>query len=136
MSRSNRPPARPQSLADFQRQLKEGAARSSEHPLMRETQENFHRFAGALRRPPLRPPQPSAPPREGKRQKGGGRRPALSPDTIVRLRTAYRNGLRRKPKLAAPSLAYKFLRGLLSETERTVSDRTLMRWVIKPVRTK
>src|SRR5262245_39346026 len=75
-------------------------------------------------------------PAQRKRRKGGGRRPALSTDTVTRLRTAYRNALRSKPKLAGSSLAYKFLHGRLPEAERNVSDRTLMRWIISVIRTK
>jgi len=76
------------------------------------------------------------PPRSRKRREGGGRPPALSAATTERLEKAYQTELKRKPQLAKTSLALKFLKRWLPEAERNVSDRTLVRWIIKPVRTK
>ena len=121
---------KPQSLRDLQRQTKEDAERWREHPLVREETPKLRRLAEALRMKP----QPSAPPSKQKRQEGRGRPGKLSADTIARLRGAYQKRLKAKPKSAVGRRAYTFLRGLLPESERGVSDRTLYRCIIKPVR--
>jgi hypothetical protein len=132
VGQSNRPPPSPQSLRNLLRQLKKGAERWSEHPLAHESQENLRQLAEMLRVNP--PPPPSAPSKQ-KQRKGQGRPGKLSADTIVRLRQAYQKRLKDRPKFAVGERAYKFLRGLLPESERGVSDRTLYRCIIKPVRT-
>ena len=130
MGQSNRPSPSPQSLRNLLRQLKKGAERWSEHPLAHEPQENLRQLAKTLR---VNPPSPPAPSKQ-KQQKGRGRTLKLSTDTIVRLQRAYREQLKDKPKFAVGERAYKFLRELLPESERGVSDRTLYRCIINPVR--
>lgn len=133
MAENKRAAPKPQSLRDLQRQIKEDAERWREHPLVREEIPKLRRLAEALRMKP-QPPQPSAPPSKQKRRKGRGRPGKLSADTIARLRGAYQKRLKAKPKFAVGERAYKFLRELLPESERGVSDRTLYRYIIKPVR--
>ena len=132
VGQSNRPSPSPQSLRNLVRQLKKGAERWSEHPLTHESQENLRQLAEVLRANP--PPPPSAPSKQ-KQRKGRGRTPKLSAETIVRLRKAYAKQLKTKPMYAVGERACKFLRGLLPESERGVSPRTLYRCIINPVRT-
>ena len=129
MAQSNRSSPSPQSLRNLLHQLKKGAERWSEHPLAHESQENLRQLAEVLR---VNNPPPSAPSKQ-KQRKGQGRPGKLSADTIVRLRQAYQKRLKARPKFAVGERAYKFLRGLLPESERGVSDRTLYRCIIKPV---
>ena len=130
VGQSNRPSPSPQSLRNLLRQLKKGAERWSKHPLACEPQENLRQLAKALRvNSPLPPPASG----KQKQQKGQGRPRKLSADTIVRLQQAYRKQLKDKPKSAVGERAYKFLRRLLPERERGVSDRTLSRYIINPV---
>ena len=128
MAQSNRSSPSPQSLRNLLHQLKKGAERWSEHPLAHESQENLRQLAEVLR---VNSP-PSAPSKQ-KQQKGKGRPGKLSADTIARLRPLYQERLEDRPKFAVGERAYKFLRGLLPESERGVSDRTLYRCIIKPV---
>jgi hypothetical protein len=130
VAQSNRSSPSPQSLRNLLHQLKKGAERWSEHPLAHESQENLRQLAEVLRVNP--PPPPSAPSKQ-KQRKGQGRPGKLSADTIARLRPLYQERLEDRPKFAVGERAYKFLRGLLPESERGVSDRTLYRCIIKPV---
>ena len=129
MGQSNRLSPSPQSLRNLLHQLKKGAERWREHPLAHEPQENFRQLAKVLR---VNPP-PSAP-SEQKQRKGQGRPVKLSADTIVRLQKAYKEQLNEKPKFAVGERAYRFLRPQLPQSERGVSDRTLYRYIINPVR--
>ena len=129
MGQSNRPSRSPQSLRNLLRQLKNGAERWSEHPLAHESQENLRQLAEVLR---VNPPSPSASSKQ-KQRKGQGRPGKLSADTIARLQQVYRERLKAKPKFAVGERAYRFLRRLLPESERGVSDRTLYRYIIQPV---
>ena len=129
MGQSNRPSPSPQSLRNLLRQLKKGAERWSEHPLAHESQENLRQLAEVLR---VNNPPPSAPSKQ-KQRKGQGRPGKLSADTIARLRPLYQERLEDRPKFAVGERAYKFLRRLLPERERGVSDRTLSRYIINPV---
>jgi hypothetical protein len=129
VGQSNRPSPSPQSLRNLLRQLKKGAERWSEHPLAHEPQESLRQLAEVLRAPP--PPSAS---NKQKQQKGQGRPGKLSADTIERLRRAYQKRLKARPKFAVGERACKFLRRLLPESERGVSDRTLYRCIINPVR--
>ena len=130
MGQSNRPSPSPQSLRNLLRQLKKGAERWSEHPLAHESQENLRQLAEVVR---VNNPPPSAP-SEQKQRKGQGRPVKLSADTIVRLQKAYKEQLNEKPKFAVGERAYRFLRPQLPQSERGVSDRTLYRCIINPVR--
>jgi hypothetical protein len=129
VGQSNRPSPSPQSLRNLLRQLKKGTERWSEHPLAHETPENLRQLAKVLRAPP----PPSAPSKQ-KQRKGQGRPGKLSADTIVRLQQAYQKRLKARPKFAVGERACKFLRRLLPESERGVSNRTLYRCIINPVR--
>jgi hypothetical protein len=131
VGQSNRPSPSPQSLRNLLRQLKKGAERWSEHPLAHEPQENLRQLAEVSR---VNPPPPPSTPSKQKQQKGQGRPGKLCADTIVRLQQAYRKRLKARPKFAVGERAYKFLRELLPESERGVSDRTLYRCIINPVR--
>jgi hypothetical protein len=129
VGQSNRLSPSPQSLRNLLHQLKKGAERWREHPLAHEPQENLRQLAEVLR---VNSP-PSAPSKQ-KQQKGKGRPGKLSADTIARLRRAYKKRLKARPKFAVGERAYRFLRPLLPKSERGVSDRTLYRCIIKPVR--
>ena len=130
MGQSNRPSPSPQSLRNLLRQLEKGAERWSEHPLAHESQKNLRQLAEMLR---VNNPPPSAPSKQ-KQRKGQGRPGKLSADTIARLRPLYQERLEDRPKFAVGERACKFLRRLLPEFERGVSDRTLYRCIINPVR--
>ena len=130
MAQSNRSSPSPQSLRNLLHQLKKGAERWSEHPLAHESQENLRQLAEVLR---VNNPPPSAPSKQ-KQRKGQGRPGKLSADTIVRLRQAYQKRLKARPKFAVGERVCRFLRRLLPESERGVSNRTLYRCIINPVR--
>jgi hypothetical protein len=125
VGQSNRLSPSPQSLRNLLHQLKKGAECWSEHPLAHEPQENLRQVLRA-------PPSASAPSKQ-KQRKGKGRPGKLSADTIVRLQKAYKEQLKEKPKFAVGERAYRFLRPLLPQSERGVSDRTLYRYIINPV---
>jgi hypothetical protein len=107
--------------------LRERMRRLRDLPQERALREQLRQLRDLLETPPAKAPK-------HKRRKGGGRKRALSVDTITRLRAVYQKALRSRPKLAMTSLAYKFLRKRLPQAERDVSDRTLYRHIIYPVR--
>jgi hypothetical protein len=130
MGNHSEPPARPQSLRDLLRQIKEEAEARNNHPIFRADQEKARRLAEALRidDPPPEPlPSPqTAPPAEkvAGQKHGGGREPILTDEEEAQLGAAYWSNPPRRGK-RTQAQAFEELRELLPEEKRGISDSAL-----------
>jgi hypothetical protein len=137
LGKSIRPPILPQSSFDAERWCKltrkftKTLERWHNHPQVQAEHDRARQLARMLRTQPRSQPPPSS---KQTRRKDRGRPSKLSADTIARLRPIYRKLLKTKPKFAVGQPAYNFLRKLLPERERSVSDRTLYRCIVNPIR--
>jgi hypothetical protein len=110
------------------RALQEQMRRLAELPSFRRQQQQLQELARQLRAW-QQPPKPTPKPKSKK--KGAGAKPKLNSEQIAKLQQEYRHALKRDQALRKNEAALAFLRPLLSET---VSNATLLRRIVRPVR--
>jgi hypothetical protein len=99
-------------------------------PKERALRERTRRLHDALETSPTKPPR-------GKRKHAGGAPPKLTPEEVALLRATYREAepaIRRRE--CKQSDVFDDLRELLPKNKRGISDPTLRRLIIRPLRRK